>query len=599
MQAWVRRSFFLILGASLFLFFMNLLRGHPISWDEIEFFRATRWTAQGRVPFRDFWEHHLPLQWIVFAPAARWLAQGPGVEAILAMRIAQLPLLAMTFLLLARIAGRDRTDLSFIGVVALLFCSPLFANAALEYRVDTLGVALLVAGLATAVRQGSAWPWPIAGALLALAVLANMRLAPLVIVLAVLLAVIDPREGRVAFRPATLLMTGGVFPVAAAFVLWLHFTGAWSSFVEGVFEYNRISNAMIEEIASGSRMDLLLSAFHNRDAGILAVVVLAVIGMLSRTASLRRPDAVHLTGFLAIASLGLVLATGVQYPYHLLTTFVLLLPASMRGLEAVLVPGRRPRWAGIVIAVAWIACGVQTTHVFRAGFGERIRYEDEVMTAVDTWTSPGATVLDGVGYALRREPAQHYWFLPAGVRVLSAQGRLQTADLEQFLANPPGAIIYGVRLRSWFQEKQAVQAWAMRHYAPLYRDLWLPAPSAVLDGQPGSVRWVVPARGRYRIVFSPLLARHPWLSRPHEYLVMDGDVAAGMEIPIARLPRGSSEGLRWMVKGRERRPERGVLMLEKSDHLELHAPAGLRGGLMLVPEGIDVLCRPAATRFWL
>lgn len=598
MQTWVRRSFVLILAASLFLFFVNLLRGHPISWDEIEFFRATRWIGHGRVPFRDFWEHHLPLQWIVFAPAARWVAQGPGVEAILAMRIVQLPLLALTLLLLARIAGRDRTDLCFIGVVALLFCSPLFANAALEYRVDTLGVVLLVAGLATAVRDEFSWRWPIAGSFLALAVLANMRLAPLVIVLAVLVAMIDPRRGRVAFRPATLGMAGGVFPVAAAFVLWLHLVGTWASFVDGVFVYNRISNAMIEEIARGSRMDLLLSSFHNRDAGILAVVALAVIGMLSRRASLRRPDAVQLTGFLAIVSLGLVLATGVQYPYHLMTTFVLLLPAATRGLETILASSERP-WPGVVVAIAWIACGVQTAHVFRAGFGDTMRYEDEVMTSVDAWTAPGATVLDGVGYALRREPAQHYWFLPAGVRVLSAQGRLQTADLEQFLANPPGAIIYGVRLRSWFQEKQAVEAWAMRHYAPLYRDLWLPAPSAVLDGQPRILRWVVPAGGRYRIVFSPLLARHPWLTRPHEYLVMDGDVAAGMEIPIARLPRASSEGLRWIVKGRERRPESGVLMLEKSDHLELHAPAGLRGGLILVPEGIDVLCRPAPSRFWL
>ena len=39
-----------------------LHRGEPLAWDEIEFFRATRWIAEGRLPFRDYWEHHLPLQ---------------------------------------------------------------------------------------------------------------------------------------------------------------------------------------------------------------------------------------------------------------------------------------------------------------------------------------------------------------------------------------------------------------------------------------------------------------------------------------------------------------------------------------------------------
>ena len=35
---------------------------HPLVWDEIEFFRATDWVWRGLVPYRDFWEHHTPLQ---------------------------------------------------------------------------------------------------------------------------------------------------------------------------------------------------------------------------------------------------------------------------------------------------------------------------------------------------------------------------------------------------------------------------------------------------------------------------------------------------------------------------------------------------------
>ena len=59
-----------------------LHRGQPLGWDEVEFFRATKWTGEGQVPFRDFWEHHTPLQWLVFAPVARLLREraGRGVD---------------------------------------------------------------------------------------------------------------------------------------------------------------------------------------------------------------------------------------------------------------------------------------------------------------------------------------------------------------------------------------------------------------------------------------------------------------------------------------------------------------------------------------
>src|SRR3984893_739604 len=73
---------------------------HPLNWDEIEYFRASDWVRQGLVPYRDFWEHHTPLQWFVFAPVAS-LVDSPGAAAIIAMRWAQVPLWIATFALLS------------------------------------------------------------------------------------------------------------------------------------------------------------------------------------------------------------------------------------------------------------------------------------------------------------------------------------------------------------------------------------------------------------------------------------------------------------------------------------------------------------------
>jgi hypothetical protein len=72
---------------------------HPLNWDEIEFFRATSWIGQGRVPFAGFWEHHTPLMWFVFAPFTR-LTASPGVNAIVALRWAQIPVWIVTFWLM-------------------------------------------------------------------------------------------------------------------------------------------------------------------------------------------------------------------------------------------------------------------------------------------------------------------------------------------------------------------------------------------------------------------------------------------------------------------------------------------------------------------
>src|SRR5438270_8777340 len=111
---------------------------HPLNWDEIEYRRATAWVWSGLVPYRDFWEHHTPLQWFVFAPIAA-IARGPGVSAIVALRFAQAIVWAMCFLLL-NLWMRDAGIGRFARAAAILtaLCSSMFMLAAVEYRVDAL-----------------------------------------------------------------------------------------------------------------------------------------------------------------------------------------------------------------------------------------------------------------------------------------------------------------------------------------------------------------------------------------------------------------------------------------------------------------------------
>ncbi|MFP5247049.1 MAG: hypothetical protein ACLGH0_10185, partial [Thermoanaerobaculia bacterium] len=79
-------------------------RGAPLAVDEVEFLRATKWVSEGQVPFRDFWEHHTPLQWALFAP---FVIDAPGVEAVLLLRWVQVALWIALFVLLVRLAEVD------------------------------------------------------------------------------------------------------------------------------------------------------------------------------------------------------------------------------------------------------------------------------------------------------------------------------------------------------------------------------------------------------------------------------------------------------------------------------------------------------------
>jgi dolichyl-phosphate-mannose--protein O-mannosyl transferase len=142
-----------LFGLCLLVATAMLHRGQPLGWDELEFFRATRWVAEGQVPFRDFWEHHTPLQWLVFAPVA-WFADGPGASSVVLLRWVQAMLWVGTFALLLRIAKAAGISASARWLaMTLLLAAPAFLRHALEYRVDALGSFLFVAAIAWALAR--------------------------------------------------------------------------------------------------------------------------------------------------------------------------------------------------------------------------------------------------------------------------------------------------------------------------------------------------------------------------------------------------------------------------------------------------------------
>ncbi len=558
-----------------------LHRGFPIAWDEVEFFRATKWIGEGRLPFRDFWEHHLPLQWYLFAPIARLFSSGPGVDSIVVLRWAQIPLWIAAFALLNALARRVGLDATTRWMAMLmLVVSTTFVNKAVEYRVDVVGNLAYIAAVALIARAASTRHWIAFGAVMSAAVLSNMRLAPLVVITAGIVAFWRAEERRWRFDARALWMIAGVAAVAALFLAHLAATGSMEEFVDGAIRYN-VAPAR-EKIDADTFFITGLSPFRRFDLAGIAYWVGGAAGTVLALRDIRRPGTLQILAILVIASLATIAIPELQYEYHFQTPMLLLLP-----LVAWTIAMREPvlRVSAIVAAGALLVGVVRTA----PGFGEQMWYQNRIMRDVDRVTAPNETVFDGVGWAVRRESPYRYWFLPTGVRMLAAEGSLPPYDFEQIVADPPAAIIFGVRVFRWVQAFPRVGAYATRHYVPLHRDLWIPGMSAIVEPRRRRFAWRVPRSGRYVVWTSELLAKHPWLTRPLEYAATTGPTAVGYEIPLDRLPKNEAD-LQWIVDG-VTRPQGGrVLALRKGARLELIGSARRRVGLMLVPQGIESLC---------
>jgi hypothetical protein len=205
------------------------------------------------------------------------------------------------------------------------------------------------------------------------------------------------------------------------------------------------------------------------------------------------------------------------------------------------------------------------------------------MREVDRRTLPTERVWDGSGYALRREPAYRYWFLATGVRMLASVGKLPGYDIAKA---PPAAIVYNLRLQRWFEIFPNTARYATHHYVPLYRDLWIPGLSAAIP--PGRrASWVVPRDGRYRIIASNALMRHPWFTNPLQYASVNGPLATRYAIPLRALPPATA-ALQWTVDGRSLTTQ--IVDLKKGARVAVASTASDSVGVLVVPADVTVLC---------
>ncbi|HYO78506.1 MAG TPA: hypothetical protein VE010_18755, partial [Thermoanaerobaculia bacterium] len=490
-----------------------------LNWDELEFWRATSWIAQGRLPYRDFWEHHTPLMWFLFAPVT-WLTDSPGVNAVIALRWAQIPVWIATFWLTNLwMRGAGIETFARWAAMSVALCSSLLMIPAVEYRVDSLGCLLVMCGLVLAQRER----FFLSGAVFCLAAFANLRLGP-VLVVAVLLILATTK------LRAWPIAVGG-FTSLAACLAFFAATGSLDELIQQVWTDNLAERYATPVI--GGFMHRLLVPFGIRimatdrlfewaavDVGGVVLLLIGFAGMLLALrvrGSLLQLAIVQLANVLFISSMKFI------YNYHFALIAILMIPFIAAVLERV----RRREVVMAVLVVAWSVNAFAS--IFRGKELDRA-YQDLIMREVHARTDEGARVWSGVTWALHREPAYRFWFLPELARQLVREKLAPPMALDV----RPDAIVFDFNALMWVGTVQRELApYFIRHYVPVWRELWVPALNARIP--PGrSFAWRAPHRANYRVFVSAPLARHPWFRNPLALMTYKKPDASRFTIELPR-----------------------------------------------------------------
>jgi len=526
---------------------------HPLNWDEIEFYRAARWIAEGRTPFREFWEHHTPLVWYVFAPFTR-LTDAPGVDAIVILRWAQVPVWIAIFWL-TNLFMRDAglTPFARWAAMAIALSSTWLMNPAVEFRLDPLAV-LFYMGALVLWQRGTKRAMFGAGALFCLASLANMRLIPLLVLTVLFLRIIDVRQQRWKGNAVANWIFAGGIAVLTVFLLFMAATQSLGSFIHSVFFENYIGDKYATPVI-GAFPHRLLILFGVRvigsdrlfeiaaiDAGGIALFLLGAAGLFLALRRFRVPDDLFVVAFLELCALLVTAGMNFVYVYHFESIIILALPLIAMVIE------RIPR-RGFVFAILAVAWTVNAFASFFRGKELDRAYQDLVMHELHARTLPGEKVWAGIPWALRREPSYHFWFLPDMTKHL-VQGRFaQPYLLRDVLRDPPAAVVFDHSTMVWMTLVQRELApYFIRHYIPVWRNLWVPGMNVRLRPGRTAFEWIVPRDGTYRLFASNALAKHMWFRDP---IYVGGYEAHDVARSTFVLPAPAAHPeLRWWVEGK-------------------------------------------------
>ena len=422
---------------------VGVVANRHIDPDESQHLHVAWLLAQGETPYRDFWEHHLPLFHYVMAPVTTALADRPAVYfAARAMMAALAGIVVwLTWLLTRRLSA----DGALWAVIVLVFL-PQFAETSTEVRPDVPALVAHLLGLVALVRWRDrgrpGWLWA-AGAWQGIAV--GLALKAVFGLPGVLLAVMAaPPSGpalswRTTVGRAVHLASGMALSLAAGLgAVWAI---AGTVALQGLYEDVIRSSVGFVDFAKtrpafGSEVGVFIAA----GLGLLLVVRVRGLGVL------RHP--VHAALILPAASIALALLlprTPAVYQHAWLP--VLPVVAIYAGLALTTLaewarqsptPWRR----GLALLAIGVAVVVPAGETVIFAVRDQNASDLMLMRSELRLACPGEAVLDGTALYVFRPAAYRHGALIRGVREWVARGVVSEQDLADEMREARAPIAY-------------------------------------------------------------------------------------------------------------------------------------------------------------
>jgi hypothetical protein len=470
--------------------------------DESQHLHVAWLIAQGRVPYADFWEHHMPLLPYALAPVTRWYAERP--EVYFAARAIMAVMAAATLGLVYALGGRLGPGVGAVAVILLAF-QIRFVQHSVQVRPDVpalvtwLGCVLLL--VCWGERGRARWLWA-AGLALGLTATLTPKAAFLGIgaALVVLSSPCEPsptlprRLGRLA-----CLAAGTAVPLAVL-LTWLAVAGggpALRAFVQDVVVANLRFPDFIKQTAVGVEgigfvlLGLVGVALTLRRHGWRALAhpvhgpLLIPAAVLSAILLVPRTPAVYSYTWLPVVAIG-----------SLYAGLALLAAVDRARTHA----GRRSTAILALVLVATVIVPLAVECVLTVPRNRDNEADLRRMRRELAYACPGEAVLDSRPLAVFRPTALRYASLVRGLRTWIAQGVISSEALAGDLRRARAPVgVYDSRLAIG----GPVSALIARYYIRQPDGLLVAGADLALPGGAGETGVDLLVPGRYEVVATP------------------------------------------------------------------------------------------------
>ncbi len=316
---------------------------HSVCVDEREHLSASYMIFRGLVPYRDFFEHHHPLMWYLFAPLLNiW---GNSADIWYVVRGFMLLIVAVTgyyIYKLERVLGLGGKEALAGVMVWLLLPEVLFLGS--EFRPDNLMMMFFTAGAAyffEYLNTRRRWLLQLSFGLLFLSLLSLQKVIILFVPLGVVcLWLLYRRE--ILWKDFVIAL---LFPLGAAVALlvWLYFIGGLKDY----WELNWLLNLKMQ-IISGLTNGPLIGLWIG---GIVAVGVMCFKGQRN----------VRLICLMYLSMLVVLCFYRPWYPHYLLVYYpflAVIMGFALRGIW-------RYKYCAVLLLLALVATGGRTVYLVR------------------------------------------------------------------------------------------------------------------------------------------------------------------------------------------------------------------------------------------